>query len=150
MVADLELSGEDSMDLVIENMGRALARHVTVNFIPPLPTAQTSSDGQPSVIPLLRTRYASPVSSWAPGKRLRSSFWSRSNATDHHGEHLDVNGLSRETVVSLEYLDEDGNGYRDSYSLDLSAMEGETWTVHKQTQNGETTVLKDGAPWLNH
>jgi hypothetical protein len=67
---------------------------------------------------------------------------------DEHGRPVNVEGVSRETEVVLEYQDDDGNRYSDRFPLNPTLLEGETWSVSKRHSGDKETVLHDGSPWL--
>ncbi|MGW0037505.1 hypothetical protein [Gordonia sp. NPDC003376] len=149
MVAVLSPTGKMSAGLVVSNAGPSIARDVKVSFDPPLPTHDTTDDGQQSIIPFVRNRYSKSIAAWAPGYVARNAFLILGDEKDEQGRPTNVDGIPRETDIVFEYQDDDGNLYADRMSLDPTLIEGETWSVNKRNRGGEETILHDGSPWLN-
>lgn len=108
--------------LVIENTGRSLARDIQVTFTPPLPNYEKTADGQRGVVaPFLRKRYGDPLAILAPGQRL-------SNVYSYVAEGIDgnVEPMPDQLSVSLEYLDDHGRHYADTFHLDRGNLGLET------------------------
>lgn len=74
MVGTLKPSGKTSAMLEVTNTGPSIARNVTVSFDPPLPEHDMTAQGEPSVIPFVRSRYSRPIAAWAPQYTTRSMF----------------------------------------------------------------------------
>lgn len=140
MVAQLE-HGEKArspLDLVVSNVGRSPAHHVQVTFDPALPDVQTSKDGQQSMIPFLRKRYAQTFPVWPPGVERRNAYWFIHGEPNEHGEVESVDGLPREVTAVIRYK----LGPRtwsqpitECYPLRISEMENESFTTIRTHSN---------------
>ncbi len=148
MVATLKPTGKMTAGISITNAGQSIARNVAVTFDPPLPTHERSSDGENSIIPLLRRRFAKSIGAWAPGHTVHSELLISDGTRDDEGQLLNVDGIPRETTIVFVYEDDDANSYTEKMSLDPTLLEGETWSVHKNNKGGKEAVTHDGSPWL--
>lgn len=148
MVARLEHTGATESALVIENVGPSIARNVEVEFEPPLPTHETTPDGQDSLLPFVVNRYAKTILAWPPGQQMRNTFYILSDERDDEDRPMNVDNISRDTCVLFKYEDDAGELYSDRFSLDPTLYEGETWSHRVRRRNGEIVAEYDGAPWL--
>ncbi|MFJ1459327.1 hypothetical protein [Nocardia sp. N2S4-5] len=147
MVATLKPTGPGTAGLEVTNAGPSIARKVKVTFDPALPEHEHAEDGQESLIPYVRRRFAEPIDAWAPGYTTRSEFIRRGRNRDDQSLRTNVDGIPRQTTIVFDYEDDDGNSYTDRMSLDPTLVEGETWSVYKRTKGSQETVVRDGAPW---
>jgi hypothetical protein len=148
MLAKLVPSGKIQSTLVVENVGPSIARNVRVSFDPPLPTSDTARDGDKSMVPFVNRRFAQVVTAWPPGQVTRNVFHILDGKRDDEGRPTNIDGIPRSTSVKFEYADDTGQTYVDKFSLDPTLIEGETWSHHKHTKNGELVDELDDAPWL--
>ncbi|MFD0773961.1 hypothetical protein ACFQZ2_08485 [Streptomonospora algeriensis] len=108
--------------LVIENAGQSVARDVEIDFDPPLPEYETTSDGQPGIVaPILRKRYANPIPILAPGHRLKNIY--SYIGVGHDGN---VEKVPDQFTVHAKYTDDRNRKYNDSFPLDREVLGLET------------------------
>ncbi|AFR48575.1 hypothetical protein [Gordonia sp. KTR9] len=148
MVASLKPSGTMSAGLEVSNVGPSMARNVDVTFDPPLPTHDTTPEGEPSLLVFVRHRFSRPVGAWPPGYVARSQFLILTGEKDDDGQPVNEDGIPRDQSIVFNYADDDGNAYNDRISLDPTLIEGENWTVTKRHRNGQEILIHDGAPWI--
>lgn len=108
--------------LRIENAGQSVARDVSVSFDPAMPEYEVTDDGQSGVVaPMLRKRYASPISMIAPGHRMKNVYSYVQDGVDDN-----VEPVPDRFTVALRYTDDHGRNYDDSFALDRGNLGLET------------------------
>lgn len=98
-----ELLSQGTTLLVVKNLGRSVATNVSLQFDPPPPDDVAALPDE-NMMKWLYERYATPISSWAPG-------WTVSNVVRAGHEELDP------LKVTANYEGPDGTKYADSYDL---------------------------------
>ena len=98
------------VDLVIENLGKTVARNVRFSFDRPL-EASTKHQGSLSDMPLLKDG----ISTFPPGKRISSFFDSWLDRKDEHADRY---------TVTINYEDDRHNRFEERHVLDLTIYKG--------------------------
>jgi hypothetical protein len=121
IVAELrrELLAHGTMLLVVKNLGASVARNVAVEF-DPAPPADVDSLLDSDMLKWLYQRYATPVSTWAPG-------WTLSNVVRVGQEPL------APMTVTVTYEGPDGSPYSDKYDLHPDHILKETSSAPSKT-----------------
>jgi len=124
------------LNLVIRNEGAGLARDLNVTFNPALHQKETTTEGDPSVIPYIRRRYAQPIALLAPGEELNNLYYLPTNT--HGGPHKNQEDVPNRFNVSVSYgpnlsrrtwwwpWSRPAGPYTDTFTLDTSLHMMET------------------------
>lgn len=126
-------------DLVVRNYGGSVAYDVQVTFDPPLMDAGTDS-GQDSFVPLLLSRYESPISNLMPGVELRN-LWFAPGKIENEVRQNDE-PIPDVVTATIRYSDrpdfwsKDVNRYVETFKLDISLIRGDVITTHTDDHLG--------------
>lgn len=109
-------------ELIVENLGNAVAKNITVKFTPLLP----SSNPEGSSTPYLRRRYENVIPSMPPGRRLYNVYTKMNN--DSNTERT-----PDEITVTFHYQDTRNRRYNDSYQLTIKTLMNEVQSFPANT-----------------
>ena len=135
VVVDIDLTDPPMMRVYIENIGRTIARNVSVAFDPPLRSSLDTTDRQIANIDL----FTKPLETLAPGKRLDTFFDvgpERDKVRDELGDSY---------AVSVTYQGDDLHGKPVDYSERQTLNIGVLWGL----EFSKTYTLKDVADRLD-
>lgn len=113
MMANLEpdpLEGRIA-HLVIANLGRGIAKDVSVTFDPKTIHIATQIRARERAAQLL-SRYEHPVSTWPP-------HYVQRNVYAHWGDGVNLLGLSPRVNVTITYDSDSGKSYAEHFTLDI-------------------------------
>lgn len=130
--------------LTISNQGASAARDVAISFHPPLPDYQKTDDGQDGVVaPVLRRRYAEPVTIIGIGESLNNLYWYQRGASNEPAEPVPA-----KFSVGVKYQDDRGRSYEDSFPLDVATIAHETQSFPGGQEWSKITARAANAiPW---
>lgn len=115
-----------TMSLVVRNLGRSVARNVTITFDPPLPQPDDIHGG---LVHHVNRRYADPIPTLTPGTRLEN-IWRFKGDADQ-GQEVP----SERVVATAVYEDTRGRTYEDRYVLATDIHEWGTLTEPSGTDD---------------
>lgn len=115
---DVPLSAA-TMSLVVRNVGRSVARNVSITFDPPLPKPADLHGG---LVHHVNRRYADPIPTLTPGTRLENIWRFRGDAD--RGQQVPA----ARVVATAVYQDTRGHVYEDRYVLASDIYEWGTLT----------------------
>lgn len=108
-----------TMALVVRNVGRSVARNVTITFDPPLPQPEDLHGG---LVHHVNRRYADPIPTLTPGTRFENIWRFRGDAD--RGQEVPADRV----VATAVYEDTRGRSYEDRYVLATDLYEWGTLT----------------------
>ncbi len=111
---------DDTIRMLIRNVGQTPARNVRVSFDPPIPEGEKSSHAW-----VLHERYDTSIPMLAPGQQFGNSWW-LSDFSLEDPSSRNVHELPNEVKVSISYTGIGGEEFSDDFELNarLILLEG--------------------------
>jgi hypothetical protein len=122
-----------TQSLVIKNHGPTVARNVVVRFDPE-PGDDEVMDGERTVTPYLKRRYANPIASLVPGVELDNLWYvGRPGA---NGEWVNTEPTPEKVTVSIAFDAPDGVTYEEHFFLDVDVLRKRTSVTSSESPIG--------------
>lgn len=138
----------EEVGLRISNVGRSVARNVQVEFDPPLPepdldrlNSESASLYNFTNIERLRMIFEDRIfETWTPGMEVTAAYWAVPNGLEvNQALEESAEGVPAEQRVVIEFKDEGGENYTDTFTLDVHMILGLRFSDSELTKMRKST-----------
>ncbi|WP_421735971.1 hypothetical protein [Cellulomonas sp.] len=128
---------DTTVDLVIHNAGVSMAREVSVTFDPPLVVPE--GFGRNVTDHIIR-RYSSALSGLAPSQTFRNVWWA-GHMVAGSSDLENAEPTPDQVAVAINYTDDRGRPYSDTFALDVLNLLQETYSVSSTSVKGRLKTI---------
>lgn len=130
---------DSSFELVVKNFGLSAARHLVVEFDPPL----SDDDRTAGLTEFVAKRYDNPIPLLPPGSELTNTWWSGGIAPGSGNELVNRLSTPDEVVVKVAYKGNRIRRYRDEFALSADTIKLKTSTVSSTSMPGRMKTIAE-------
>ncbi|WP_167510081.1 hypothetical protein [Curtobacterium citreum] len=142
IVAELRYApdSDTALDLVVRNAGPTVARHISVEFEPPLDVPPVGADGEGAAIGYVVRRYENPIPMMGPGQELSNTWY-----VAHYpgGKLANAEPAPERVTVRVKCRGIGRRWLRWSYPIDDKAMTFATSTTSSSSFKGRLASISN-------